>query len=246
MTGILLQITQTSAVIADTVNQAANQVINQVAAPVVTPKTEEAISIMDLVIKGGWIMVPILILSLITVFVFIERYIAIKKSSRGESNFMNNIRDFIVTDRLDAALSFCKSTNSPIARMTEKGLQRLGRPLNEIGESIEIVGKFEVYKLEKNLAILAIVAGIAPMFGFIGTIIGVIKIFHDISIAGDVSISSVSSGLYTKMVSSASGLIVGIVAFICYHWLNIMIEKLVQKMEYNAMNFIDFLQEPTR
>jgi biopolymer transport protein ExbB len=201
---------------------------------------------MNLVIKGGWIMIPILILSLITVFVFIERYIAIKRASRGEKNFMDKIRDFIVNDRLDSALSLCKSTNSPIARMTEKGLSRLGRPLNEIGESIEIVGKFEVYKLEKNLAILAIVAGIAPMFGFIGTIIGVIKIFHDISIAGDVSISSVSSGLYTKMVSSASGLIVGIVAFICYHWLNIMIEKIVQKMEYNAMNFIDFLQEPTR
>ena len=242
MTGILLQITQTSAVVADTVNKVVNQVVNQ---PLIQPK-EESISIMNLIVKGGWIMIPILILSLITVYVFIERYIAIKRSTKNESNFMNNIRDFIVTDRLDAAMSFCKSTNSPIARMTEKGLQRLGRPLNEIGESIEIVGKFEVYKLEKNLAILAIVAGIAPMFGFIGTIIGVIKIFHDISIAGDVSISSVSSGLYTKMVSSASGLIVGIVAFICYHWLNIMIEKIVQKMEYNAMNFIDFLQEPTR
>jgi biopolymer transport protein ExbB len=242
MTGILLQITQTSAVVADTVSKVVNQVVNQ---PVIQPK-EESISIMNLIVKGGWIMIPILVLSLITVYVFIERYIAIKRSTKNEANFMNNIRDFIITDRLDAAMSFCKSTNSPIARMTEKGLQRLGRPLNEIGESIEIVGKFEVYKLEKNLAILAIVAGIAPMFGFIGTIIGVIKIFHDISIAGDVSISSVSSGLYTKMVSSASGLIVGIVAFICYHWLNIMIEKIVQKMEYNAMNFIDFLQEPTR
>ncbi|NVN95887.1 MAG: MotA/TolQ/ExbB proton channel family protein [Bacteroidetes bacterium] len=242
MTGIILQITQTAVTVADTINHVANQVVNQ---PITQPK-EEAISIMNLVVKGGWIMIPIVILSLITVYVFIERYIAIKKSSRGEINFMDNIRDFIVNDRLDAALSLCKSTNSPTARMTEKGLQRLGRPLNEIGESIEIVGKFEVYKLEKNLAILAIVAGIAPMFGFIGTIIGVIKIFHDISLAGDVSISSVSSGLYTKMVSSASGLIVGIVAFICYHWLNIMIEKIVQKMEYNAMNFIDFLQEPTR
>ena len=159
---------------------------------------------------------------------------------------MNNIRDFIVNDRIDSAMSLCKSTDSPIAHMTEKGLTRLGRPLKDIEESIEIVGKFEVYKLEKNLAILAIVAGIAPMFGFIGTIIGVIKIFHDISIAGDVSISSVSAGLYAKMVSSASGLIVGIVAFVCYHWLNIMIEKIVQRMEYNAMNFIDFLQEPTR
>lgn len=242
MIGIILQITQAATTAADTINNVANQMVNQ---PTTQPK-EEAITIMNLAIKGGWIMVPIVLLSLITVYVFIERYIAIKRASREESNFMNNIRDFIVNDRLDSATSLCKSTDSPIARMTEKGLSRLGRPLKDIEESIEIVGKFEVYKLEKNLAILAIIAGIAPMFGFIGTIIGVIKIFHDISIAGDVSISSVSAGLYTKMVSSASGLIVGIVAFVCYHWLNIMIEKIVQKMEYNAMNFIDFLQEPTR
>lgn len=242
MIGIILQITQAATNVADTINKVANQVVNT---PVAPPK-EEAITIMNLVIKGGWIMIPIVILSLITVYVFIERYIAIKKASREEANFMNNIRDFIVNDRLDSATALCKSTDSPIARMTEKGLSRLGRPLKDIEESIEIVGKFEVYKLEKNLAILAIIAGIAPMFGFIGTIIGVIKIFHDISIAGDVSISSVSAGLYTKMVSSASGLIVGIVAFVCYHWLSIMIEKIVQKMEYNAMNFIDFLQEPTR
>ncbi len=242
MIGIILQITQAATNVGDTINKVANQVVNT---PVAPPK-EEAITIMNLVIKGGWIMIPIVILSLITVYVFIERYIAIKKASREEANFMNNIRDFIVNDRLDSATALCKSTDSPIARMTEKGLSRLGRPLKDIEESIEIVGKFEVYKLEKNLAILAIIAGIAPMFGFIGTIIGVIKIFHDISIAGDVSISSVSAGLYTKMVSSASGLIVGIVAFVCYHWLSIMIEKIVQKMEYNAMNFIDFLQEPTR
>ena len=242
MIGIILQITQAATNVADTINRAAAQVVNT---PTGQPK-EEAISLINLIIKGGWIMIPILILSIITVYVFIERYIAIKKASREEANFMNNIRDFIVNDRLDSAMALCKSTDSPIAHMTEKGLSRLGRPLKDIEESIEIVGKFEVYKLEKNLAILAIVAGIAPMFGFIGTIIGVIKIFHDISIAGDVSISSVSSGLYAKMVSSASGLIVGIVAFVCYHWLTIMIEKIVQKMEYNAMNFIDFLQEPTR
>ena len=130
--------------------------------------------------------------------------------------------------------------------MIEKGIKRIGRPLKEIEESIEIIGKFEVYKLEKNMAILAIIAGIAPMFGFIGTIIGVIKIVHDISVAGDVSIASVSSGLYTKMVSSAAGLIVGIFAFVCYHWLNIMIDKIVQNMERNAMDFIDLLQEPAK
>ena len=132
MTGIILQIIQTSAAVVDTINQAANQVVNQVTTQVAAPKTEESITMMNLVIKGGWIMIPILILSIITVFVFIERYIAIKKASKGESNFMNNIRDFIVNDRLDAAVSFCKSTNSPIARMTEKGLLRLGRPVRKL------------------------------------------------------------------------------------------------------------------
>jgi biopolymer transport protein ExbB len=130
--------------------------------------------------------------------------------------------------------------------LVEKGLKRLGKPLKEIEDSIEIVGKFEVYKLEKNMAILSIIAGIAPMFGFVGTILGVIKIFHDISLAGDVSITSVSSGLYVKMVSSAAGLLIGMFAFVCFHWLNIMINHQVQKMEQDTMEFIDMLQEPVK
>jgi biopolymer transport protein ExbB len=214
--------------------------------PLVQQPVSETLTLLDLVIKGGPIMIPIALLSLIAVYVFIERYLAIKRASKQESNFMNNIRDFIMDGRIDSALSFCKNNDKPVARMIEKGIKRIGRPLKEIEESIEIVGKFEVYKLEKNLVILAIIAGIAPMFGFIGTIIGVIKIFHDISLAGDISITSVSSGLYTKMVSSAAGLIIGIFAFVCYHWLNIMVDKIVQKMEHNAMEFIDLLQEPTK
>jgi biopolymer transport protein ExbB len=240
---ILLQITQTSPGIQDTVRQA----IGQTAVPTTLPQpTEETMSLLDLVMKGGPIMIPILILSLLAVYVFIERYLAIRKASKEESNLINNVRDFIHAGRIDSALAFCRSSDKPVSRMIEKGIKRIGRPLKEIEESIEIIGKFEVYKLEKNMAILAIIAGIAPMFGFIGTIIGVIKIFHDISIAGDVSIASVSSGLYTKMVSSAAGLIVGIFAFVCYHWLNIMIDKIVQKMEKNAMDFIDLLQEPAK
>ena len=159
---------------------------------------------------------------------------------------MNNIREFIREGKLDAANSLCKSTDKPIARMIEKGLYRIGKPIKGIEESIEIVGKFEVYNLEKNVSILAVIAGIAPMFGFLGTIIGVIKIFYDISGSGDVSLSSVSAGLYVKMVTSAAGLIVGILAYICFHWLNLMISKAVNQMERNAMNFIDLLQEPTR
>jgi len=244
---IILQVTQSALSatdsIRDTVVNAAKQTVN---VPITNHPASESFSLLDLLIKGGPIMIPIAFLSILAIYVFIQRYFAIKTASKQDDNFMNNIRDFIVDGRIEAALSFSKSTNRPVARMIEKGIKRIGRPLKEIEESIEIVGKFEVYKLEKNIVILAIIAGIAPMFGFIGTIIGVIKIFHDISLAGDVSIATVSSGLYTKMVSSAAGLLVGIVAFVGYHWLNIMVDKTVQKLEQNAMEFIDLLQEPTK
>jgi biopolymer transport protein ExbB len=130
--------------------------------------------------------------------------------------------------------------------MIEKGISRIGKPIKEIEESIEIAGKFEVYDLEKNVQILAVIAGIAPMFGFLGTIIGVIKIFYNISMTSDVSIGTVSAGLYTKMVSSASGLIVGILAYIAYHWLNQLLNKAIHQLEWNAMNFIDLLKSPSK
>lgn len=236
MLGLLLQI-----------NEINSNVVDTVATAVTTPvqPAEDSLSLMNLLQKGGPIMIPIIILSILAVYIFIQRYIVIRKSLGEEKSFMLNIRQMMHEGKIDSALTVCRSTQKPVARMIEKGLTRLGRPMKEINESIEIVGKFEVYKLEKNLAILAIIAGIAPMFGFIGTIIGVIKIFYDISLAGDVSIGSVSAGLYTKMVSSAGGLIVGILAFVFYHWLNIMVDKAVHKMEYQAMEFIDLLEEPS-
>ena len=239
LNSILLQIVQGAGAATDTANQA------MVSIPQQNP-TVDSFSLLDLLIKGGYIMIPILILSVLAIYIFIERYLSIRQASKFEEGFMNNIRDFIYNNRIDSAIAFCKSNKSPVSRMIEKGIKRLGRPLKEIEESIEIIGKFEVYKLEKNIVILAIIAGIAPMFGFIGTIIGVIKIFHDISLQGDVSITTVSAGLYTKMVSSAAGLLVGITAFILYHWCNIMVEKTVQKLEYSAMEFIDLLQEPSK
>ncbi len=239
LNSILLQIVQGAGAATDTANQAL------VSIPQQNP-TVDSFSLLDLLIKGGYIMIPILILSVLAIYIFIERYLSIRQASKFEEGFMNNIRDFIYNNRIDSAIAFCKSNKSPVSRMIEKGIKRLGRPLKEIEESIEIIGKFEVYKLEKNIVILAIIAGIAPMFGFIGTIIGVIKIFHDISLQGDVSITTVSAGLYTKMVSSAAGLLVGITAFILYHWCNIMVEKTVQKLEYSAMEFIDLLQEPSK
>jgi len=210
-----------------------------------SPK-ESSMTLFDLVLKGGWIMLPIGLLLVVAVYIFFERYFYIRMAARTDTDFMNKIRDYIHQTKIDSALNLCQSTNMPVARMIEKGIKRIGRPLKEIEESIEIVGKFEVYKLEKNLVILGVIAGIAPMFGFIGTIAGVIKIFYNISLADNISIGNIAGGLYEKMITSAAGLLVGIIAFIAYHWLNVMIEKVVHTLEENAMNFIDLLQEPIK
>lgn len=207
---------------------------------------QATLSMLDLVLKGGWVMLPIGILMFVSFVVFFERFAAIRKAARFELSFMDRIRDYINENRIDAALNLCQSTDKPVARMIEKGIKRLGRPLKEIEDSIEVVGKFEVYKLEKNLVLLGVIAGIAPMFGFIGTIAGIIKIFYNISLADNISIGIIATGLYEKMVTSAFGLLVGILAYIFYHWLNVMIEKVVHKLELSAMNFMDFLQEPVK
>ena len=237
MTPIILQISQTI----DTLNRA------RAGAPALpTLPAPEITTLLDIIMKGGIIMIPIAILSIIAIYVFIERYLTIRRYVSTDVNFMNNIHDFILSGQTDSAISLCRRTDKPIARMIEKGISRLGKPIKEIEESIEIAGKFEVYNMEKNIQILAVIAGIAPMFGFLGTIIGVIKIFINISMTSDVSIGSVSAGLYTKMVSSASGLIVGILAYIGYHWLNIILNKAVQQLEWNAMNFVDLLKSPSK
>ena len=243
---LILQITQTGSAAHDTMKAVADTTAKVVQSlPAATPKVD-TISLLDLIMKGGWVMIPIGILSVIAIYVLIERYISIKRSSKVDNNFMNNIKDFINNKNFDAAKSLCKNSSSPQARMIEKGLSRIGKPIKEIEESIENVGKLEVYKLEKNLSILGIVAGIAPMFGFVGTISGVIKIFYNISLADNISIGLIAGGLYEKMVTSAAGLIVGIFAFVGYHWLNIMVDKVIHRMESNSLEFIDLLQEPTK
>lgn len=238
MLSIILQATTA---VADSVASAAPSIPTTAAAA-----PSAAISLFDVIVKGGIIMIPIGILFAASIYIFIERFITIRNASASEGSFMTEVQTLIESDKIEKALALCSKTSLPIARMVEKGIKRIGRPIKEIEESIEIVGKFEVYELERGLPILAVIAGIAPMFGFLGTILGVIKIFFDISQTSDVSIGSVSSGLYVKMVSSASGLIVGILAYIFYNWLNIKVGKAVNKMEKNAMNFIDFLQEPNK
>jgi len=199
---------------------------------------------IDLLFKGGWVMIPLAFLAFLGLVIFVERYITIRKSSKIESNLMIQIKQYIHEGKLDHAITVCRNNNSPLGRMLEKGLRRIGRPIKDIEGAIENVGKLEVSKIEKNIGILGIIAGIAPMLGFVGTIVGVITIFHDVSIKGAIEIGTISGGLYTKMITSATGLIVGIIAYILYHILNMMVERIILRMETDAIEFIDLLEEP--
>ena len=207
--------------------------------------TEISLTIYELVLKGGWIMAILGLLSIIAIYIFIERFFTINKASREDRHFMNNIRDFIKNGRVDSGLALCKSNRSPLARMIEKGLMRIGRPLNDINAAIENVGKLEVSRLEKNVAGLATIAGAAPMLGFLGTVIGMIIAFYDMSMAGNnIDIVLLSTGIYQAMITTVGGLIVGIVAYVCYNILVARIEKLVYLLEAKSTEFMDLLNEP--
>jgi len=232
-TYVFLQITLTG----DTINKAM-QSTEQL-------PTEMTLSIWELMQKGGVIMIPLIILSVIAIYIFIERYFAIRKAAGEEINFMNNIKDFIHENKIDAAKELCKHNESPIARMIEKGIARIGRPLRDIEASIENVGKLEIYKLEKSLATLATIAGAAPMLGFLGTVIGMIRAFYNMSMAGNnIDVSVLSGGIYEAMVTTVTGLAVGIIAYIGYNILVANVEKVIYKMEARTIEFLDVLQEP--
>jgi biopolymer transport protein ExbB len=207
--------------------------------------TEETLSFFSLAFKGGIVMIPLLILSIIAIYIFIERYLAISKASKEEYNFMNNIRDFIHDGRIDSAKSLCRNNNSPLSRMIAKGITRIGRPLNDINAAIENVGKLEVSKLEKNIAFLSTVAGAAPMLGFLGTVMGMVRAFYNMSMAGNnIDISLLAGGIYEAMITTITGLTVGIIGYICYNILVARIEKVVFMLEARATEFMDLLHEP--
>ncbi|NEU08152.1 MotA/TolQ/ExbB proton channel family protein [Flavihumibacter sp. R14] len=210
---------------------------------VVAPQAEE-LRFIDLLFKGGWVMIPLALLAFIGLVIFVERYLTIRKASSDESNLMVQVKQSVISGKLDSAIAICRNSNTPLGRMLQKGLLRIGRPIKDIEGAIENVGKLEVSKLEKNISILGIIAGIAPMLGFVGTIIGVITIFHDVSIKGIIEIGTISGGLYTKMITSAAGLIIGIIAYVLYHILNIMVDRIILRMETDAIEFIDLLEEP--
>lgn len=237
---ILLQIVNTATTTADTLaNVAATVAATSV-------KVKDELSLLDLIMKGGLIMIPMGILSLITIYFFFERFIFINKSSKLDGNFMNNIKDYIRNGNMDAAKALCSNNYTPTARVIEKGIARIGKPVKEIEQAMENVGRLEVAKLEKNLGTLSLIGRIAPILGFVGTIAGVIKIFYDISLDDNISIGIISTGLYQKMITSASGLIIGLLAFIGYYVLNGMVNKTINKMETASVQFIDMLETPSK
>ena len=230
MSVFLLQI---GAATADSVNIAVT------AAPVV----QADVPIIDLLLRGGFVMIPLVALFSLSIYIIIERYLTIRQAAGNPDSFMNSIRSLMIKNDLAGAKLLCAQTPSPLARMVEKGLRRIGLPLKEIETSVENVGKIEIARLEKNISILGIIAGIAPMIGFVGTIIGVIKIFYSIAATKEFGIPQVADGLYVKLVTSATGLIVGIIAHVGYHWLSILVERMVFRMENSAIEFMDILQD---
>lgn len=212
-------------------------------------RTTESISLIEIMFKGGFvgtlIVSILLILSLIALYIFIERYLTIQKSGKVDQNFMNNIRANVSAGNIQAARALCQNTDTPVARMVEKGLARIGKPLRDIDAAIENVGNLEVFKLEKNLSTLASIAGAAPMIGFLGTVTGMILAFFNMAQEQNVSPQSLADGIYQALITTALGLVVGIFAFITYNLLVSKVEKVVYQMERYTTEFMDLLQEPT-
>lgn len=207
--------------------------------------TGESLSVIDLAIQGGFMMVPIAVLWVLAIYLFIERILTINRANQNPEAFMGKVKELVLRGDINGAKVLCSQNNTPVARMIEKGVARIGSPLKNIEASIENVGKLEVFKLEKNLPTLATIAGAAPMMGFLGTVIGMVEAF--IAIAqeeGSVSPKLLSSGIYTAMITTVAGLVVGIIAYLAYNYLVSRVQKVIHKMEYTTLDFIDLLQEP--
>ncbi len=208
--------------------------------------TEEAsLNLFEMAVKGGWIMIPLALLLILAIYIFIERLLVIRKAAVKDPTFMDKIKDYINEGKIDAALTLCKNTDTPYSRMIEKGITRLGRPMNDIMVSIENVGNIEVGKLERGLSLLATTAGGGPMIGFLGTVAGMIEAFFNMANAGNnVDVTTLADGIYVAMVTTVAGLIVGIIAFFAYNYLTSKVDEVVNNMEARTVEFMDILNEP--
>ena len=203
-------------------------------------------SVWSLLGKGGPLMIPMGILFALAVFFFIERLLAINRAGKIDDNFMRIIRDHIITGNVTAAKSLAKNTDNPVARMIEKGIQRIGKPIDAIEKSMENVGRLEMYKMEKNLSILSVISRIAPLFGFVGTIVGLVLLLKQFATISNPSVSQIADAMYVKLITSASGLIIGMLAYLGYSCLDTQINRTANRMESASSDFIDMLQEPQK
>ena len=218
-----------------------------VAAEAVPVEEELSFSLIDMAIKGGWLMIPLFLLSILTIYIFAQKWWDIRKASVVDENFMKDIRDYIHQGKINAALSLCQKSDTAVSRLIEKGVERIGRPLQDIQTAVENMGNVEVARLEKGLPMLATIAGGAPMIGFLGTVIGMVQAFYNMSAAGNnIDITLLSGGIYTAMVTTVAGLIVGILAYFGYNYLTARISDLVYKMQNNTIEFMDLLHEPSK
>lgn len=208
----------------------------------VTEMTKD-IPVWDLVLQGGWAMIPLAILSVMTIYIFVERLLSINKSLKDEKGFMVEVKSLLMNGKVDDARRLCAATNNPAARMVEKGISRIGKPMRDIVSSIENVGKLEIYQLEKRLSFLATTAGVAPMIGFLGTTLGMVKTFNAMKFNG-VEIANLSGGIMEAMVTTIAGLVVGIIAYGAYNYLVARVDRVIHSMEGASIEFLDLLNEP--
>lgn len=208
-------------------------------------QTKEKIPIMDLAVKGGWIMIPIVLLLLVSIYVFVERWIVISKASKNETGLMYSIRDYILDGRLDSAKTLCCNTDTPTAHIIEKGIDRVGKPIENIKSAMEDAGNLEVAKLERRISWLSTTAGAAPMLGFLGTVTGMVRVFFDMASKGNnIEVGTLADGMYQAMVTTVAGLIVGIIAYICYNFIVARINQATHVFESRSAEFMDLLNEP--
>lgn len=241
---ILLQMQTVAAAAADSVNDAVQAAMPPM--PAATAPAEVTISFWEMCLKGGWIMIPLALLFVLAVYIFIERLVVIRKASHENSMFMNRIKDYVYDGKLESAINLCKDTDSPSARMIEKGITRLGRPMSDVQVAVENVGNIEIAKLEKHLGLLATVSGGAPMLGFLGTVLGMVQAFFEMEQAGGntINLSQLAGGIYTAMVTTVAGLIIGVCAYFAYNYLVGRIDSVMRLLEMRSMEFMDLLNEP--
>ncbi len=211
-----------------------------------TTEVVKELSFMDMCIKGGWIMIPLALMLILAIYIFVERMLVLRKANIEDASFMNRIKDYIHDGKIESALNLCRDTNSPSARMIEKGISRLGRPMSDVLVAIENVGNLEIAKLEKGINFMATISGGAPMIGFLGTVMGMVQAFFEMEQAGGntINLSQLSGGIYTAMVTTVAGLIVGVIAYFAYNYLVGKVGEIMRRLEIRNMEFLDLLNEP--